>query len=418
MITCIIVGAGGRGMDSYAPYIKESKIMKIVGVAEPDERKRKKFCSEHAVSENMAFSDYRELFEKGRLADAVIICTHDRMHLEPTLLAIKCGYHILLEKPVSPDIDELLKIETALKGYNRVFMTGYVLRYTPFIQKIKELIDSDEIGKIMSVQLNENEGYWHHAHSYVRGQWNRTDTSAPLIVAKSCHDMDLLTYLIQRKCISISSYGGNDFFIPDNAPEGAPLRCTDGCKYAETCQYNAIELYTNGKARYFLHKFGCDDTKESIIDALKSNCYGKCVFRCDNDVCDHQVACFEFENGITAVFTVSAFSLENNRTLKIMGTKGEIGGCMELGDIVLKKFINNQSQKIHIEHDNTKHCGGDSGLINAFVQQIRSNGGVDFSAFESHKMAFAAEKSRSSNSVQLCSATKEDSYFLNNPGLI
>lgn len=168
MKTCIIVGAGGRGKDSYAPYIKEKNLMNIVGVAEPDEKKRTEFQRTYEIPSDMVFSDYRILFSKGRLADAVIICTQDKMHLEPTLAAIKCGYHILLEKPISPVYEETGILENVLKGYDKVFMTGFVLRYTPFIQKIKELLDNNAIGRITNMQLNENEGYWHHAHSYVR----------------------------------------------------------------------------------------------------------------------------------------------------------------------------------------------------------------------------------------------------------
>lgn len=394
MKTCVIVGAGGRGKDSYAPHITQKGLFKIVGVAEPDEKKRNQFKRTYALGEEMCFADYRELFEKEKLADAVLICTQDRMHIEPTLLAMEKGYHILLEKPIAPTLDEILFLENAVKNYDKVFMTGFVLRYTPFIKKIKSIIDEGLIGDIITMQLNENEGFWHHAHSYVRGPWNNEKTSSPLIVAKSCHDFDLLLYLINSECMSIASYGSNAYFKSENAPGDVPLRCTDGCKYADKCIYNAVDLYTKGMAKYFVHKFECGEDDESIINALKENPYGRCVYRCDNTVCDHQVASMEFKNGATAVFTVSAFSLENTRTLKIMGSKGEVGGCMEKGEIVLKKFSDMSETSYRITHDGTRHCGGDGGLMDYFAEMVNKSDKPDKWMFKSHKMVFAAEESR------------------------
>ena len=395
MKTCIIVGAGGRGKDCYAPYIKEKGILKIVGVAEPDEQKRNQFKKDYDIADDMCFCDYKELFSKGKLADSVMICTQDKMHLEPTRLAVECGYHILLEKPIATTYEELLELEKIVDGYDKVFTTGFVLRYTPFIQKIKEIIKSGEIGDIITMQLNENEGFWHHAHSYVRGPWNNEAKSSPLIVAKSCHDFDLLFYLIDAECKKVSSYGSNQFFKKENAPKDVPLRCTDGCQYSETCVYNAVDLYTKGQARYFVHKFECEDTDKAIIEALKTNPYGRCVYRCDNDVCDHQVASVEFENGVTAVFTVSAFSRDNTRTIKIMGSKGEVGGCMESGVLVLKRFSDMSEETFHITHDGTKHCGGDGGLMEHFAKLLNENEKhQDPWLLKAHKAVFSAEKSR------------------------
>ena len=394
MKTCIIIGAGGRGKDCYAPYIKEKGIMKIVGVAEPNEQKRSQFQKDYDIADDMCFSDYKELFAKGKLADSVIICTQDKMHLEPTRLAVECGYHILLEKPIATTSQELSELEKTVSGYDKIFTTGFVLRYTPFIQKIKEIIKSGEIGDIVTMQLNENEGFWHHAHSYVRGPWNKEKTSSPLIVAKSCHDFDLMLYLIDADCKKVSSYGSNQFFKSENAPGDVPLRCTDGCKYSDSCVYNAVKLYTEGQGKYFVHKFECGDSDEAIIEALKTNPYGRCVYRCDNDVCDHQVASLEFEGGVTAVFTVSAFSRDNTRTIKIMGSKGEIGGCMESGIIVLKRFSDMSEETFHITHDGTKHCGGDGGLMEHFAKILERNETQDKWVLKAHKAVFAAETSR------------------------
>lgn len=398
MKTCVIIGAGGRGKDSYAPCIAEQNLMKIVGVVEPDDQKREQFRKTYNIKADMCFEDYKEFFSLGRIADAVIICTLDRMHTEPTLLAKECGYHILLEKPIAPTLKEVKLLEKEFCDYDKIFMTGFVLRYTPFVNKLKEIIESGEIGEVITMQLNENEGFWHHAHSYVRGPWSNTKEACPLIVAKSSHDIDLMLYLVGSPCKHISSYGSNSYFKAENAPGEVPDRCTDGCPYGETCIYNAVKQYTEGKSSYFVHKFECGDKKEDIIEALKTNPYGRCVYKCDNDVCDHQVLCMEFENGVTAMFTVSAFSLENNRTIKLMGSKGEVGGCLETGEIVLKKFSDMSETKLVIEHNGTKHSGGDSGLMEYFTKMVENCDNeqykVDRWMFSAHKVAFAAERAR------------------------
>ncbi len=393
MKTCIVVGAGGRGKNCYAPYIKEKKLMEIVGVADPDAEKRKEFQKDYGIADDMCFSDYHDLFEHSRLADAVLICTQDKMHIEPTCLAVKKGYHIMLEKPIATSETEVLELEKAVQGYDKVFMTGFVLRHTPFIKKIKEIIESGEIGEVLAMQLNENEGFWHHAHSYVRGPWNNEETSAPLIVAKSCHDFDLMMYLVGDDVKNVASYGENSFFKAENAPDGATSYCAD-CPHKADCIYNAEKLYTDGPASYFLHTFAKGKSREEVLELLKTSRYGRCIFRCDNNVCDHQTACLEFAGGATAMFTVSAFSKDNTRTIKLMGTKGEIGGCMELGEIVLKRFATMEEETFHITHDGTKHCGGDGGLMDYFAKTVAEGGKPDELVFKSHKAVFASEKSR------------------------
>ena len=394
-ITCIIIGAGARGKDAYAAYILEhpDKI-KIVGVADPDKCKRAELKTLCGISDDMCFESYNELFEKPRLADCVFICTQDDDHVVPTLLAMEKKYHIFLEKPVSSKLEDVLKIEEYARTYENLFMTGYVLRYTPFFSKMKALIDSGEIGRIVSIQHNENEGYWHHAHSYVRGPWNNSEKSSPYILAKSSHDIDLILYLTGTKCKSVSSYGSNTYFNPDNAPMGCAMRCTDGCKYEDTCKYNAIKAYSEWDSKYFLHILGCDGNKDNLREVLKTSQFGRCVYHCDNNVPDHQVVNMELDDGATVVFTVSAFTKNNSRTIKIMGTEGEIGGCLEEGVILLRKFSGND-EKFVIPCDNTKHSGGDSGIVNELIDRINQNRyGFDENIINSHVVAFAAEASR------------------------
>lgn len=394
-ITCIIVGAGARGKDAYAQYIvKHPDKIKIVGVAEPNKEKRNGLRDMCCISEDMCFESYTELFKKPKLADCVLICTQDEDHVQPTLMAMEKEYHIFLEKPVSTNMNDILEIEKHAKAYHKLFMAGYVLRYTPFFMKMKELIDTGEIGKIISIQHNENEGFWHHAHSYVRGPWNNSETSSPYILAKSCHDIDLILYLTGADCTSVSSYGGNTYFNKGNAPEGCAKRCTDDCKYADTCKYNAITSYSNGESRYFLHILGCEGSKDALKEVLKTSPFGRCVYYCDNNVPDHQVVNMEMNDGSTVVFTVSAFTKNNSRTIKIMGTEGEIGGCLEEGIIILRKF-SGDDKKYMITCDDTKHCGGDSAIINELIDRINEKRfGFDETIINSHVIAFASEASR------------------------
>lgn len=393
-ISCIIIGAGSRGKDAYAPFINKRDDMEIIGVAEPDFQKRADFQKLYNISDGMCFESYRDLFAKDKLADAVLICTMDDMHLEPAVLAMEKKYHILLEKPIAPKPEEVYKLDKLIKSYDRAFLTGYVLRYAPFFMKIKEYIDTGKLGRIVSVQHNENEGYWHHAHNYVRGPWNSSKTSSPLILAKSSHDMDLLLYLIGAECKSISSFGGNIYFNNDNAPGDAALRCSDGCKYSGTCKYYAPKLYTETKCRNYMQAMGLD-TDAEIIEYLKTSDFDKCIYRCDNDIADHQVSSMEFEGGVTAVFTICAFTSDGSRTIKVMGTDGEIGGCLEDGRLVFKEFGNNEYEYIEIPDNGIKHGGGDSGIIDHFAAIISSDDfKYDKYAVDSHMLCFAAEESR------------------------
>ena len=392
MITCAIIGAGGRGKDAYAPYMKKHpEQFMIKAVAECDKKRREEFAKEFEIPPEMCFESYEEFFKKPKMCDCVLICTQDKQHFEPAMTAMNKGYHIYLEKPVSSDIDELKMLKSKAEEYDKLFMTGYVLRYTPFFMKIRDLLENGAIGTVVSVQHNENEGWWHHAHSYVRGPWSNSEKSSPLILAKSCHDMDLLLCIAGAPCKSISSYGSNLFFRPENAPENSGNRCFE-CRAAKNCKYNACTAYTKGDAKYFAHLLGRND--KEVLETLKTSPYGRCVFKCDNNVPDHQVASMEFENGITAVFTVCAFTEKNTRTIKIMGTEGEIGGCMEEGEIIVRRF-GGETQSIKVTNDGSRHCGGDSGIMNKLYERISGEDiAFDSKIFDSHIIALAAEQSR------------------------
>ncbi|NMA61762.1 MAG: Gfo/Idh/MocA family oxidoreductase [Firmicutes bacterium] len=400
-ITIALIGAGLRGM-KYSEYAsKRPQEMKIVAVAEPDEFKRNRARDQFGIAEDKCFKDWDELFAQPKLADAVFVTTRDRDHYEPAIKAMNAGYHVLLEKPMSPSWDECIDLGRVAEEKNLNLTVCHVLRYSPFFQTIKEILDSGKIGRLMSIQHNENVAYWHQAHSYVRGYFSRAEDSSPMILAKSSHDMDLIRWFADSKCISVASYGHLSYFRPENAPAGAPKRCIEGCPVEDTCVYYAPNTYMIENGGWKAEAATRDPSYEAKYKAMKEGPFGRCVFHCDNDVVDHQVVAMEFENEVTAVFTMSAFTEKSNRTLKLMGTLGEIRASMETHEIEIRTFGSGRKETIKLEdpEGHIGHGGGDKRLVDDFAKTIRNFGEYESStsarvSVESHLMAFAAERSR------------------------
>lgn len=403
-LTAIVIGAGDRGSNAYAPFaLKNPNKLEIVGVAEPLDDRRDAFKEKFNLNESQCFKGYEEILSEEKLADIAIICTQDKMHFEPTIKALKKGYDVLLEKPMSPNANECIEMARVAEEEGRLLSICHVLRYTPFFQKLKDVLDSGKIGDIVSVQHNENVGYYHQAHSFVRGNWRNSDETAPMILAKSCHDMDILLYLIGKKCLRVSSFGSLNHFTSQNAPEGAPKRCLDGCPKEDTCPFFAPKYYLTDNTGWPTSTITTDLSYEGRLKALKEGPYGRCVYHCDNNVVDHQVVNMELEDGVTASFTMCAFTHDVGRTLKIMGTKGEIRGHMNLRELEIHSFIDNSIEKITLPAPKSGHGGGDFGLIKDFVNLVS---GLKCEALtsaktsvESHLMALAAEKSRTTHKM-------------------
>ncbi len=402
VVKMALIGAGQRGAVAYGPYaLEHPDEVQFAAVAEPDAERREYFKKAHGISSDMCFSTWRELLERPRLADAALICTQDNMHYEVAMKALEQGYHILLEKPMSPDPKQCVEIGEYAGRYNRIFSICHVLRYTDFFNKIKALLDEGRIGRLISIQHNENVAYWHQAHSYVRGNWRNSAESSPMILAKCCHDMDIMLWLAGADCTRISSFGSLTHFKRENAPRGAPLRCTDGCPAEKECQYYAPKIYLTESTDWPASVISNDTSPEARSRALREGPYGRCVYYCDNDVVDHQVVSIEFSNEVTAAFTMCAFSNECSRTIKLMGTKGEIRGAMEKNVIEVTDFLKNEKETISLSDTNGSngHSGGDRGIMSYFAGLVRGGGesksltGADLSV-QSHLMAFAAEKSR------------------------
>jgi len=404
-VTVALLGAGGRGKDSYGAYaLKHPDEIQFVAVAEPNEERRLQFSRQHGIKNDMCFTDWRELLGKEKLADGILICTQDKMHFEPTVKALEKGYHVMLEKPMAADPKECVMLGEYARKYNRIFLICHVLRYTNFFSTIKKLLDEGAIGQLISIQHNENVAYWHQAHSFVRGNWRNTKESSPMILAKCCHDMDIMLWLAGADCVKIASFGSLTHFKKENAPEGSPNRCLDGCPAEKKCPYYAPNIYLTENTGWPTSAISDDSSLEARTKALLEGPYGRCVYKCDNDVVDHQVISAEFANHVTAAFTMCAFTNDCTRTIKLMGTKGEMRGSMEKREIEILDFLTGTKSIIQVGKAKSGHGGGDSGIMGEFIQHIRNDDisqGLTSAAVsvQSHLMAFAAEKSRLENIV-------------------
>ena len=416
MITVSICGCGSRGLFAYATYAKlHPEKMKVVAGADIRPERLEMLREMYDVPEERCFSSDDEMLSQPKLSDAMIISTQDRRHVYDALRALQLGYDLILEKPISPELSDILALQDKVHETGRTVVVCHVLRYTPFYSALKEILDSGEIGRIITIDATENVGYYHFAHSFVRGNWRRVDETSPMILAKCCHDMDYLRWFADSPCESVSSHGGLGVFTASAAPSGAGTRCTVDCpaEIRARCPYDAEKIYITGSRGF--RKNGdnwpqnvvvSEPTEEKLREALKTGPYGRCVYRCDNDVYDHQTVLMKFENGIEATFTTSAFSEEIYRTIKITGTEGELYGLLEKDSITVKRFgepekLIDLSQK---KGEFRGHGGGDAGLAADFIRVLSEGGtaltSVDASV-DSHVMALAAEASAEQGGIRI-----------------
>jgi len=402
-VTIAVIGAGQRGVN-YGNYaLRHPHEVQFLAVAEPNPSRRAQFQRLHAIANEYCFVDWQDLLAQPKLADAVLICTQDKMHFAPAMRALEVGYHVLLEKPMSPQPDECIKLSNCAAEFQRIFSICHVLRHTNFFATLKQVLTDGAIGRLISIQHNENVAYWHYAHSYVRGNWRNSAESSPMILAKSCHDMDILLWLAGAACVNISSFGSLTHFTAANAPQGAPDRCLDGCPVADTCAYYAPKFYLTGEVGWPVSVISDDSSMPALLKALQEGPYGRCVYHCDNDVVDHQVVTMEFANEVTAAFTMCAFTDDVSRTIKLMGTKGEIRGIVnrDTSEIEIFDFPSKTHKIITLRSEGGPqgHGGGDYGVMRDFIRLVRTDGraeGLTSAAIsvQSHLMAFAAEQSR------------------------
>lgn len=398
MIKAALLGAGSRGMFAYGSYAhRYPHEIEFVAVAEPNDERRVRFAQEHGIPKERQFSSWEELLDQPKLCEALLICTQDRYHYAPTMKALDKGYDILLEKPMSPHPKEALEMAEKAEEKNRILNVCHGMRYSTYYSTLKDLVDHEVIGKMISIQWNENVGYFHQAHSFVRGNWRNSNETSPMILQKCCHDMDMLHWLIGAECSKVSSFGDLTYFKEENAPEGSALRCLD-CQIEHDCPYSAVKLYLHERDEWPANVVSLDPSIKSRMKALREGPYGRCVYHCDNDVVDHQVATLVFDNDVTVAFTMSAFTKDVTRTFKIMGTMGEIRGTTEKNEIEIVHF-NGKVEKVTPEAVTGGHDGADTLIMREFIKQVESqnvHGGKTrgMESAKSHLITFAVEESR------------------------
>jgi len=446
-IKAVLIGAGQRGMQSYGPYaLHRPDEITFVAVAEPDPERRFRFAALHNIPPENQFVSWEPLLDRPQLGEAALICTQDQMHTEPTVAALVAGYHVLLEKPMATTLDECRRLVDTAGETERQLHICHVLRYTSHFQKMKALIDSGVLGDIVTVSHRENVAWWHMAHSYVRGNWRNTTLSSPMILAKCCHDLDILVWLLDDRSVTLSSVGNLIHYREENAPEGATRRCLDGCTVADTCRYYAPFIYidhiplwrsisdtSHGFVKWAtgmvqthpgliktLSRFipilktladyrgwpssavADDPTPENLLAALKKGPYGRCVYYSDNDVVDHQVVSMQFQKGTSVTLTMHGHSHLEGRTTRIEGSNATLTAEFYHGASWIE--INEHGSDRCARYDTTAvlssgHGGGDFSLMEGFVRALRDKDETAAlttakTSLESHLMAFAAEESR------------------------
>ncbi len=401
-VTAITCGAGARG-NVYGNYaVQYPDQLDIVGVAEPIPLRIQRYSKKHNIPEANQFKTWEDVFRRPKFADAVIISTPDNLHYGPCMEALKLGYDVLLEKPISPSEKECRDILELAKKTGRIVAVCHVLRYAPYFIKLRELMNSGAIGEVVSVQHLEPIGHVHMSHSYVRGNWHNSKETTPIILAKSCHDLDILKWMINKPSKKIQAFGDLKWFRKENAPEGSTARCADGCKIEAECPFSALRIYY--RKRQWLYVLDMPEDKEKhgdhILEKLKTTNYGRCVYRMENDQPDHYICNILFGDNVTASFSMEALTSYEGRRTRVMGSMGDIVGDMrsfELTDFRTGK-------KTEWKQDTDWHGGGDWRLVADWIQAIDQQNPalltstIDAS-IESHVMGFAAEKSRKENRV-------------------
>ncbi len=427
-ITAIIVGAGHRSF-VYSKLAKTNpEMLKIVGVADPNPIRRKKAMDYFGFKEDMCFENAEELAKKGKLADTVINGTMDEQHLETAVPLLDAGYDMLLEKPFAPNEEEMRQIVNCAKKNKSKVMICHVLRYTPFYYAIKERIVNGEIGDIINIQTTEHVSYHHLSTSYIRGKWANSDKChTSMLLAKCCHDLDIIMWMMsETKPKQISSFGGKFQFKPENAPKEAGTICMKDCPLVDTCVYSTKRLYIDHPDRWAFYVWDALEGKKNIsiedkIALMKSDSpYARCIYKCDNNVVDHQSVLINFESGATGTHNMVGGSAEPRREIHIIGTKGEIFGNFEESKFTVLKI--DPSPDAHNEECDVEevdlrvtgdmvgayggHGGGDERLAADFVKFIRGEKPSlactsIFDSVAGHLSVYLADKSRENGGMPM-----------------
>ncbi len=445
-VEAVLIGAGQRGAEVYGEYaIRHPEDVRIIAVAEPDVVRRNWFGDRHRIPAKNRFPTWEPLLEQPARGQAALICTQDHLHVAPALQAMRSGYDVLLEKPMATRAEDCRLLVKTSEQTGRQLHISHVLRYTPHFQKIRQILEDETLGQVVTVAHREDVAWWHMAHSYVRGNWRKTVESSPMILAKCCHDFDILLWLLGRQCLWLSSTGGLRHFRPEQAPEGAPRHCLDGCPVSDTCPFYAPFIYIDllplwrsfAETAHGLPKLAAtlrarspraakalatlvpplkplrnyrgwprsvvthDPQPQRILEALRTGPYGRCVYHCDNDVVDHQVVIMQFEGDLAVSLTMQGHADLEGRWTRIEGSRGSLEAHFGIGGswIELRDHRSNRQVRYNTGAERgSGHGGGDHALMRAFLKSVQrgSEGALTTArqAVESHLMALAAEESR------------------------
>jgi len=417
-VRAILIGAGQRGTFVFGQYALENpEKLQFSAVIEPDSGRRQRFVDQHGLDSAAAFESF-DVLEGGRIeADIAVIATMDRLHTEPAIMAMEAGYHVLLEKPMAGSPGECLKLVETAERTGRMLAVAHVLRYTPFFARIKEIVSSGRLGDILSIEHFENVSYWHMAHSFVRGNWGNSARSGPMLLSKCCHDLDILVWMMSHTVpLSVTSRGSLSHFVDVKAPPGATNRCTDGCPAEENCAFFAPRFYLDEKLDpYFAYAISSDISAAGLMKALETGPYGRCVYKCDNDVVDHQSVIIDFDDGSLATLVMHGLSDREGRTMRYDGSRASLRATFPFSgeeEIEIQDHRTGKTEIVPIGKAGWgPHGGGDGRLIASFVDAV-AEGKRDFltgarTSLASHLIAFAAEEARlSGRTVDLAAFEK------------
>jgi predicted dehydrogenase len=408
-VEAVLIGAGNRGRYTYGAWaLAHPDRLRIVAVAEPDAERLRTFAEQHRLDRGACFDDWKPLLEAPRRAAVAIVATSDTLHVEPVLAALARGYDVLLEKPMALDAADCVRLVDAAERAGALLQVGHVLRYTPFYAKVREVLESGVLGDLVTLDMKEHVAFWHMTHSYVRGKFRNRRIAAPIVLAKTCHDLDLLAWFVGHPARSVASFGGLGHFRAEHAPAGAPERCTDGCPVQASCPHDAVRFYAGPEERvarlWPWTDVSPDPSREARRRAIETGVYGRCVYRCDNDVPDHQVLALHFEGGVTASFAMHGHGTRETRTIRITGSRGELRGVLQDGVLEVTRHGSFHVEQVRIEASPLGHSGGDDGLLSHFTDAVERRAGSELLAsgqasLESHFIGFAAEQARETGRV-------------------
>lgn len=412
-VRILIIGLGQRGREVYADTVRAMPgEARVVAIADPDPVARARVAAEHALGPAACHTDWPAAVAAGGF-DAAIVATPDRFHVEPALAVIAAGRPLFLEKPVATTPADLARLRDAVARHDGHVTVAHPLRSMAFVERLVALVRDGTIGTLTAIDHQEDVGYWHFAHSYVRGSWRRADLASPIILAKACHDLDLIAHLVGAPAIAVASFGELRHFRAAEAPAGAPGRCLDGCPAAADCPFHAGVFYGGLQpgVEWPASVVSPSTDPADLERALRTGPYGRCVYRCDNDVPDHQATIIRFANGVIATLTVTAFAAENTRIVTVRGTRGEIRGHLAQGRLEVhgfpaEGFRLERREVIEVDPD-AGHEQGDRVMVERFVAHARAvRDGLPPAEADpftevthGHEIAFAAEAARLSGQV-------------------